>query len=368
MDDSVLTFSQALQLVGIGPSLFLVAFLALTLKHPAQVVIPILFFLALACSFAQPLIPLLSKEFATVTRASITFGESLIPALSFLLILQMLMGRIPPALYWLILAVPLVGGGSITYIALTTTDDVCLTGVMCISPLTLKMLYHVFGTSLIFLLLIMLFARQSTEINSHQTQKKHQYWLIISLIMLSLVLLALDLADLSERITMQEHLLLSTVVRITYIYLVITSIFRVFDRQFEIDEARIPSAKSYVITSGDETLAEKIRELMRNDRLYREMVFSREKLATILTVSEHQLSKVINRVFGKNFNRFVNNFRIEEAKERLAAESTSITVIAFEVGFNSIASFNRVFKDECGVSPTEYRESAQKNKILPAKI
>lgn len=367
MSDSYLTLVQALQLVGIGPSLFLVAFLALTLKHPLQVVVPILFFLSLACSFAQPLLPLLATSPTSPGNVITAFGESMVPAISFLLIIQIVIGRVPPALYWLILAVPLVGGGSIIYLSLTMSEDLCIMGDYCASPPTLKMLYHVFGTSLIFLLLVMMFARNTLAVHAGMPQKKHQYWLVISLIMLSLVLLGLDLVNLAGHSTEGEHQLLSTVVRIGYIYLVMTSIFRVFDRQFEIDETRLPSAKAYVMTSGDEVLADRIRTLMTTDKLYREMAFSREKLAGTLAAGEHQVSKVINRVFGKNFNRFVNSYRIDEAKTRLAAEeNTSITVIAFEVGFNSIASFNRVFKEETGLSPTEFRELSQRDKATPA--
>jgi AraC-like DNA-binding protein len=46
---------------------------------------------------------------------------------------------------------------------------------------------------------------------------------------------------------------------------------------------------------------------------------------------------------------------VEEAKQRLSDEETAVTVIAFEVGFSSIASFNRVFKGLTGMSPSAYR-------------
>ena len=45
-----------------------------------------------------------------------------------------------------------------------------------------------------------------------------------------------------------------------------------------------------------------------------------------------------------------------EAKARLAAETTPVTVIAFEVGFSSIPSFNRVFRQFCDMSPSEWRQ------------
>lgn len=82
----------------------------------------------------------------------------------------------------------------------------------------------------------------------------------------------------------------------------------------------------------------------------------------MLKVSEQIVSRVLNQQIGKNFNEFINDFRLEEAKTRLMNESGPINMVAYGVGFNSIASFNRVFKQSLGVSPTQYR---QQNSLLP---
>ncbi len=283
-------------------------------------------------------------------------GKSMIPAMGFLLVIQFASGRIPSPWYWLVLCVPLLGGGLILYASLITSDELCFSEHICASANTLKTLYGIFSTSALFLLLVTVFSRQTITIEQPQSAKQHQYWLIVSQILVSLCVLSLDLALLSDRISEDEHLFSVTLVRISYIYLVLTSIFRVFDRQFEIDTVRVPSVKELVINDQDEKLWQRIESLVKEQKLYREMAFSREKLANSVAAGEHQVSKVINRLSGKNFNRYVNAYRVTEAKERLSREETAITVIAFEVGFNSIASFNRVFKEETGVSPTDYRE------------
>lgn len=357
MTELFLTFNQALQLVGLGPSLFLVAFLMLTMKHFNRIVVPVLFFLGIACAFALPLITLLdTQDHARVLRATLLLGESLIPAVSFLLIVQFATGKIPSPWYWLILSVPMLGGSTLIYVSFLTTEDLCIAAGQCASAAELKTLYGVFSSGMIFLLLTSLFISKTINIQPTGGPQTHRYWLIITLIALSLLMSAMDLAELSGHMSPEKHQLVASIVRIAYIYLVMTSIFRVFDPQFEIDAARVPTVAEYVPSDQDEKLAQKIRSLLEDQKLYREMGFSREKLAKAAATSEHQLSKVINRSFGKNFNRLINFYRVEEAKERLSKEAVSITVIAFEVGFNSIASFNRVFKEETNLSPTEYRE------------
>ncbi len=356
MNDTFLTFTQALQLVGLGPSLFLVAFLLLTMKRPSHVVVPVGFFLALSAGFIEPLLTPLDYQHTWLHGVTL-IGQSMIPAMSFLLVIQLTSGKMPSPWYWLVLCVPVFGGGLISYAATMTSDELCIGKQICTTAEHSKILYGVFSASALFLLLVVVLSRIPVSSQAPSANKTHQYWLIISLILLSLCVLAVDLALLKERLTSEQHVFSVTALRIGYLYLVITSIFRVFDRQFEIDAARIPSMNELILTDQDQKLWHKIESLVRDQKQYREMGFSREKLASHVAASEHQVSKVINRLSGKNFNRYVNHYRVEEAKERLLKEPTTITVIAFEVGFNSIASFNRVFKEETGVSPTEFREA-----------
>ena len=72
---------------------------------------------------------------------------------------------------------------------------------------------------------------------------------------------------------------------------------------------------------------------------------------------EHRLRATINAELGfRNFNTFLNGYRLEECKAALAdpvqAEVPIIT-IALDSGFQSMATFNRVFKAETGLSPSE---------------
>ena len=80
-------------------------------------------------------------------------------------------------------------------------------------------------------------------------------------------------------------------------------------------------------------------------------------LASELDVTPDYLSGIINNKLGKNFFDFINHYRIEEFKTRsLAAENKKFTLlsIAYDCGFNSKATFNRVFKNVTGITPGEY--------------
>jgi AraC-like DNA-binding protein len=84
------------------------------------------------------------------------------------------------------------------------------------------------------------------------------------------------------------------------------------------------------------------------------------QLADELNMSRAELSEVINNGFGKNFNDFINSYRIEAIKRMLQDgkhQHLSLLGIAYECGFNSKATFNRVFKKLTNTSPSEYLKS-----------
>jgi AraC-like DNA-binding protein len=72
-------------------------------------------------------------------------------------------------------------------------------------------------------------------------------------------------------------------------------------------------------------------------------------------ISPGHLSEKFRQITGVNFVDYVSRVRIERACERLENGDARISEIAFEVGFQSLSQFNRVFKRLSGKSPTEYR-------------
>lgn len=357
MTDTLFNILQALQLVALGPCLFIIFFLLITAKDFSKPLVPVLFFISLSCCFILPLTSLLKIDQKGYFYTILLFGETLTPALSFLLIIQFLTSRIPGWKYWLVLALPLIGGSSFIYGAVYL-DEVCF-DKNCVSPDTLKALYFVISSAVLFLLLVMHFALKGIDIPRDDPHRRHRYWLVLALIGLNLALLASDLAWTSEIISAERSDLISTIIRIGFIYLVLTSLFRIFDHTVDIDVERIPTfAGRGRKPVNDQEIVDKLIKAITEEKIYRELAITRDAVAQRLKVSEQLLSRVINQRFQKNFNEFFNYYRVEEAKQKLTFEKDlPITNIAFDVGFNSIASFNRVFKDMTGQSPTEYRDS-----------
>ncbi|MEZ4773540.1 MAG: AraC family transcriptional regulator [Bacteroidia bacterium] len=105
-----------------------------------------------------------------------------------------------------------------------------------------------------------------------------------------------------------------------------------------------------------------IRNLMEKERLYLQPDLSLRDMSQRLGLSNAIVSQAINSGFGQNFNQFVNTYRIDAFKHAAQSPSfrhLSLLSIAFDCGFNSKATFNRVFKQTTGVSPREFLEQNQ---------
>lgn len=108
---------------------------------------------------------------------------------------------------------------------------------------------------------------------------------------------------------------------------------------------------------SDDPLVIELLARMRDERLYADHDLRVATLAEKIGIPEYQLRKKINQSLGyRNFNQFVNRYRVEEAGQRLRADRrTPVLSIALDVGFRSISSFNAAFQSHFGVSPTQYR-------------
>src|SRR5450631_2258708 len=125
--------------------------------------------------------------------------------------------------------------------------------------------------------------------------------------------------------------------------------------------ANVPAPSVAPPESGaaDQRLVDALLRLMADERIYRHDNITIGTLATKLRIPEYRLRRLINQRLGyRNFNVFLNNHRIEEAKAALADPSQAevpVITIAMDAGFQSLGPFNRAFKATTGVTPTEYR-------------
>jgi len=126
-------------------------------------------------------------------------------------------------------------------------------------------------------------------------------------------------------------------------------------------EVQVGAGDAAIVESSaaDRKLVDALMRLMGDERIYRHDNVTIGMLATRLAIPEYKLRRLINQRLGyRNFNVFLNEHRIAEAKAALAdpaqAEVPVIT-IAMDAGFQSLGPFNRAFKAITGVTPTEYR-------------
>jgi AraC-like DNA-binding protein len=122
----------------------------------------------------------------------------------------------------------------------------------------------------------------------------------------------------------------------------------------------------------DQGLVAALERLMAVERAYRQDGLTIGALAQRLDLPEYRLRRLINQALGyRNFNSFVNYYRIAEAKTALADPTQAavpILTIALDAGFSSLGPFNRTFKAETGMTPSEFRRRGEADSRIGAPI
>ncbi|MDB4270738.1 helix-turn-helix domain-containing protein [bacterium] len=110
--------------------------------------------------------------------------------------------------------------------------------------------------------------------------------------------------------------------------------------------------------NDNELLYNRISDLVIKDKLYLESDLSLSGLSKLVGKSTQNTSEVINQYAKRNFNDFINFYRIQDAKKMLLDVTTknyTISTIAFDAGFSTLSSFNSAFKKFEGITPSLYR-------------
>ncbi len=113
---------------------------------------------------------------------------------------------------------------------------------------------------------------------------------------------------------------------------------------------------------GVDDLMIAVRDFMQQNKSYIDPELSLQALADLLGRNAHHLSQAINSENNGNFFDFVNSYRVEEVKSRLLDpqhKGETVLNIALASGFNSKASFNRIFKKHTQQTPSSFRKSTQ---------
>lgn len=183
-----------------------------------------------------------------------------------------------------------------------------------------------------------------------------RYWLILALVLVNLAFLGTSLAALAGLITAEQLLIIHTLWGLGFVYLAGTSLFRIYPQAIRLIE-RTNQRQMTNLSAEDREIAGKIENLMKLDKVYHEPAYNRVNLAQELGVSETTVSKIINQHFGKTLPQLFSEYRVADARQLLRETDMPIRKIGEDVGFNSIATFNRVFRDIEGQSPGQYRDA-----------
>lgn len=130
-----------------------------------------------------------------------------------------------------------------------------------------------------------------------------------------------------------------------------------------IDQVDHEKYKSTQIADGlGEDIYARIQKLMTEESEFKNADLTLKSLSEQLHQSPQVVSMVINQKSGKNFNSFINHYRIEDASKHLRDPKLrhyTISAIAMESGFNSISSFNSAFKKHTGMTPLAFRNQVK---------
>ena len=133
----------------------------------------------------------------------------------------------------------------------------------------------------------------------------------------------------------------------------------------QVDEPAPPKYQGSNLTRGQkDELLRAIGNVMEDTLEFCNPDFTLEKMAALVQSKPRYVSQVINESYGKTFNRFVNEYRIKEARIRLADRTGqyahfTVKAIAQSLGFKSNTNFNALFKELTGITPSMYQDMAR---------
>ncbi len=356
MNNISFTLPEILALIGIVQCTFLMVHVTFRAGQISRAGLPLLYFVVLGAAFIADLL-----EFRwQIEDPRYFYLQWLLwfsgPPLSVLVIIQLAdMNKIPSIRdYWVLLLLPF--SMMLAFLASEVTIG-CEAGQPCEG---LNELLNVMGLMAGTMSLLVIFSKKDLLKNIHaQRYGRERYWLIFALIVLNILFLSVMLLGLGQKMTGSEVGLARNILGLGFVYLVSTSLLRLFPKNtktsLSTEEGREKLSKEEL------ELAQTIENLLNLDKIYQEPTYSRADLARECKTSETHISKVINLYFGKSFPQLMNTFRLEDAKRLLVETDAPIQNIAQDVGFNSLPSFNRVFKDSTDLSPSQYRKKAPQN-------
>ena len=345
MSNIVLNFTilELAAFLGLVQAVYVLVYIFLRSNNLSRAVFPVLFFITIGFAFfftvAQSQWQVSDQTYQKITW----FFWTMCAPLSSLLVIQIARITKAPPLFLspILLCVPL--GAGISYLMdqkydLEMVDGLYISGVI-IGALSL---------------LVIWVKRDSLDKLHKRKNGEERFWLIISFIVLNICLLGVNFFFVGDIESYKNIELIRIIIGLSFLYITSTSLFRIYPPVISVSSHN--SGKLEELSSGDIEIALEIENLIHVQKVYQEPSYGRSNMAKELNIPETQLSRIVNGYFQKNVPLLLNELRVGEAKVLLKQTEVDITTIAEESGFNSIATFNRVFKDLTGGSPKEFRK------------
>lgn len=360
----VFSLAELLQLIGLAQCVAGVAFMLVRGTDRRRGWVPALYYSALGGLFASLYLGAgpFGEDGAAPGALSLSLAlQSLLPAATCLLAVQVSGGN-PPAGRWLLLLLaPLP---EIALMAAAALQSPACTD--CWPAWSVYRSVRVMAAGLQLLVLQVWLSRFMSSRLSQAADGRERYWLVTALVGLLTLTLGIDLLNLMSVLPEERAIAAVTVLALTFVYLVVTLLFRVTPTQAVAEEADDPVLEAaetadapVELTEQDRQVIARIGDLLTLEKVYQDANCSRETLARELGLPEHRLSFLVKAGFGRGVRQLLNDHRVAEAQALLAGSDQPVSQVAFDVGFNSLPSFNRVFKAATGLSPSDYRAAQQ---------
>ncbi len=132
---------------------------------------------------------------------------------------------------------------------------------------------------------------------------------------------------------------------------------QIFKNPHLLEDEQYPTQVRQFFDGNEGEYVRTLTELLESQKVYLNERLTVQLVADELKLSSQQLSYLINKELGVSFNDLINSYRVKEVQERIKSDvhqSKTLLGLALESGFNSKASFNRIFKNHTGISPSVF--------------
>jgi len=346
-----LSVGDVVSLIGLVQCCYVLVYMLFRSGHLVRGGLPAFYFLVLAAAFLMDFMhsyDLMLVEYSILVHWFVWF---MAPPISVLVVLQVArITKVPhPGYFILLVFVPVAW-----IVSFIITRDVsgCDAFALCEDRKNWMVVSSCIAGALA--LLSLWFDRSALENIHAYKMGKERFWVILSLVVMNTALLFSMMMSLNPALDQQDIFLVRSLIGLGLAYIAGTGLFRIYPQAVRVND---PKDKAHIKDLNDDELeiAMKVERLMSFEKVYQEPGYSRSDLARECGVSELVISRVINQHFAKSYPNLVNELRVRDACQLLRETDAPAKTIAAEVGFNSLATFNRVFKDVINLSPSEYR-------------